>query len=82
MAQSKLRPTQEQARDDHHDFIAAASWFIHHVSSMDSTEMIAIQNGFYLLAKIGYSSLQIKPDSSNAVEALNLFLGPEIGNSF
>jgi ribonuclease HI len=59
------------ARDDHGDFIAATSWFIPHVVSVDMAEIMAIRNGFYLAAKIGCRSLIIESDSSNGVEALH-----------
>lgn len=60
------------ARDDRGEFIAAASWFIPHVASAESAEMMAIRNGFYLASRIGCSSFQIESDCSNAVQAFNL----------
>ena len=39
--------------------------------SVDTAEMIAIRNGFYLAGKIGCNVVYIESDSSNAVSALN-----------
>ena len=69
------------ARDEHGDFIAAASWFIPHVVLGDTAEMVAIRDGFYLAGKIGCNIVHIESDSSNAVSALNseTVLGQEAG---
>ena len=56
-AENLAAGTVAVARDEHGDFIAAASWFIPHVVSVDAAEMIAIRNGFYLAAKIGCNIL-------------------------
>ena len=70
-AENLAASTGAVARDEHGDFIAAASWFIPHVVSVDAAEMIAIRNGFYLAGKIGCNILHIESDSSNAVSAVN-----------
>ena len=70
-AENLAASTGAVAGDEHGDFIAAASWFIPHVVSVDTAEMIAIRNGFYLAGKICCNILHIESDSSNAVCALN-----------
>ena len=48
------------ARDENGNFISAASWLMPHVPNVDSAEMTAIRNGFYLAASIGCSKLTIE----------------------
>lgn len=72
--------TRAIARDDKGDVIAAASWFISHVSSVDSTEIHAVYNGIILALRIGCSSVVIESDSTNAVQIFNQgdeFFGPD-----
>ena len=67
------------AREENGNFIAAASWLMPHVPNVDSAEMTAIRNGFYLAAGIGCSKLITESNSSFAVDAMkgeNDYAGP------
>ena len=68
------------ARDDKGEYIAAASWFISHVSSVDSAELVAIRYGLILAANIRCHSIILESDSSNAVEIINqeVYLGHDV----
>jgi ribonuclease HI len=69
------------ARDDRGAFIAAATWVLPAVVSVDSAEITAIKNGLYLAGQIGCNSLQIESDCSYAVDAINLddgYQGPDV----
>lgn len=70
-AENMAGATGAVARDDRGEFIAAASWFIPHVTSADSAEANAIRNGLVLPMNIGCSSLIVESDSYNAVEIIN-----------
>ena len=59
------------ARDDRGDFIAAANWFIPHVSNVVAAEIIAVRNGMILAERIRCNSLIIESDSTIVVEAFN-----------
>ncbi|KAM3332208.1 hypothetical protein ACQJBY_027798 [Aegilops geniculata] len=68
------------ARDDRGEFIAATSWFISHVTSAESAEVVAIRNGMLLAANVGCNSLILESDSTNAVDIINQedYLGQEV----
>ena len=69
------------ARDENGNFIAAASWLMPHVPNLDSAEMTAIRNEFYLGARIGCSKLVTESDSSFVVDAMkgeNDYAGPSV----
>lgn len=51
-------------------FIAAATWYLPHISSVDTTETLAIRNGLYLAGRIGCNKVQVESDSSFVVESL------------
>ncbi|XBI13774.1 hypothetical protein VPH35_140465 [Triticum aestivum] len=70
---------EQFCRDDQGEFIGAASWFVSHVQSAETSEIVAIRNGLYLAAKLGCNSVIVESDSLNAIEAYNQddYLGPD-----
>lgn len=69
------------ARDEHGEFIAASTWYLPHISDVDSAEIIAIRNGLLLAANVGCSRVFIESDISFAVEAVvqdEAYQGPEL----
>uniref|UniRef100_M8BIU0 RNase H type-1 domain-containing protein n=1 Tax=Aegilops tauschii TaxID=37682 RepID=M8BIU0_AEGTA len=62
--------TRLVARDDHGNFIAAMSWFVPHVSTVDSVGILAMRNGLYLAATIGCDKLIIESDNSFAIDVV------------
>lgn len=73
--------TGSVARDDHGEFIAAATWYLPHISTVDSAKITAIRNGFMLAANIGCNRLIIESNSTFAVEGVNqadAYLGPDL----
>lgn len=58
------------AHDGRGNFIAAATWFIPQVTSVDSAEMTAIWNGLYLAGRGGCNKVIIESDCSFVVEAV------------
>jgi len=62
--------TRLVARDDHGNFIAATSWFVPHVSAVDSVGILAMRNGLYLAATIGCDKLIIESDNSFAIDVV------------
>ncbi|XP_073357688.1 uncharacterized protein [Aegilops tauschii subsp. strangulata] len=70
-AETLSGPTGAIARDDKGQFLSAATWYIPHVSSAVSAELIAIRNGLYLAANIGCNRVIIESDSALAIEAVN-----------
>ena len=54
-------------------------WFMPHLPNLISTDMTAIRNGFYLVARIGCSKLIIESDSSFAVDAMKAEMMKEFG---
>jgi hypothetical protein len=68
-------------RDDHGDFIAAATWFLPHVRDVDSAELIAIRNGMFLTANLCCNKVEIESDCSFVVDSVKLmdeYLGPDV----
>lgn len=59
------------ARGEHGNFIAATTWFLPHVTSVNSAEMAAIRNGMFLASTIGRNGLLIESECSFTVEAVH-----------
>jgi hypothetical protein len=58
------------ARDSRGKFIAAATWYIPQVNTVDSAKTTAIRNGLYLAGKIGCNKVLIESDNSFVVESV------------
>uniref|UniRef100_A0A453DP78 RNase H type-1 domain-containing protein n=1 Tax=Aegilops tauschii subsp. strangulata TaxID=200361 RepID=A0A453DP78_AEGTS len=67
--------------NDHGEFIAAATWYLAHISTVDSPEINAIRNGFMLATNRGCNRLIIESDSTFAVQGVNqadAYLGSDL----
>ena len=58
------------ARDIQGNYIAAATWYLPHISSVDTAETLAIRNGLYLAGRIIWNKVQVECDNSFVVESL------------
>ena len=58
------------AHDSQGKFIAAATWYIPQVSTVDSAETAAIHDGLYLAGKIRCNKVLIESDNSFVVESV------------
>lgn len=80
-AETLSRATRVVARDDHMNFIVAASWFVPHVSGIDLAEILAIRNGLYLAATVVCNKLVKESDSSCVIDAVkgeDGYSGPDV----
>nr|XP_020176446.1 uncharacterized protein LOC109762044 [Aegilops tauschii subsp. strangulata] len=69
-ADSLSGATGAVARDHRGNFIAAATWYLPQVLSVDAAETVAIRNGLYLAGRIGCNKVQVESDSSFVVESV------------
>ncbi|EMS63403.1 hypothetical protein TRIUR3_12007 [Triticum urartu] len=67
-----LGATDAIACDGKGNFIAAANWFLLHISCVNAMQITTIRNGLYLAGRIGCNKLMIEFDNSFAVEAIQL----------
>jgi ribonuclease HI len=68
-------------RDECGHFIAAATWFLPHVSSACSAETLAIRNGLYLASNQGCNKIVVESDCADAIEAVQnagLHMGQDV----
>jgi hypothetical protein len=60
--------TGAAARHNRGNYIAAATWFLPYVSTIDSAELVAIRNGLFLATQLGCSNLILESDCSFVVD--------------
>ena len=75
------RATDVVARDEKGQLISAATWFLPHIASASSAEIVAIRNGLYLAANIGCSKVEVESNCEAALECIlsaDDYLGQDI----
>jgi ribonuclease HI len=68
-------------RDECGHFIAAATWFLPHVSSACSAETLAIRNGLYLASNQGCNKIVVESDCADVIEGVQnagLHMGQDV----